>query len=164
VVCAEQSSREAIFNALRRNETYGTSGPHIVRGWPDDADKYHVQVFDVGGDPNNGASVDLDTCEARPGAGGFPELCATWTDPSFDAAHPAFYYARVLENPVCRWTTWQCNADGETLSGRRGACESSWNSDSSSTPDETCRRPKRCDPNRPRCSKRWFGGFRRHLD
>ena len=201
VVWAEQNSRDAIFKAMRRRETYGTSGPQIVvrffggwgypndmcdnvdaaaigyqrgvpmggdlgpspsasasaptfflsamqdpgtegnpgtplqriqivKGWLDDADDYHVEVFDVGGDSNNGASVDLDTCEARPGAGGFPDLCATWTDQSFDAAHPAFYYARVIENPVCRWTTWQCNADGidcdepETVTeGYEGCCE-----------------------------------------
>jgi hypothetical protein len=31
-----------------------------------------------------------------------------WTDPSFDPAHPAFYYARVLEDPTCRWSHRLC--------------------------------------------------------
>ena len=29
-----------------------------------------------------------------------------WTDPDWDATERAFYYVRVLENPTCRWSTW----------------------------------------------------------
>ncbi len=180
-VWAEENSREAIFQAMRRRETYGTSGPQIVvrffggwsypssmcedgdfarigyargvpmggdlsaapkdraptfflsaiqdpgteqtpgtplqriqivKGWLDEAAELQVEVFEVGGNPNNGAGVDLETCEPNPGSGGFSALCATWKDPSFDSGQPAFYYARVIENPVCRWSTWQCNDDG----------------------------------------------------
>lgn len=34
------------------------------------------------------------------------ELKAWWTDPEFDPDQRAFYYGRVLENPTCRWSTW----------------------------------------------------------
>jgi hypothetical protein len=79
----------------------------IVKGWIENGEA-HEQVLDVAGQAANGADVDLATCEARgPGA---ESLCAVWTDPAFDPAHPAFYYARVLENPTCRWSTWECLA------------------------------------------------------
>jgi hypothetical protein len=38
---------------------------------------------------------------------GAVELKTTWTDPEFDAAVEAFYYARVIAIPTPRWTTIQ---------------------------------------------------------
>jgi hypothetical protein len=88
----------------------------IVKGWIEDGET-REQVYDVacsdGGvaDPTthrcpaNDASVDLTTCgfDFTKGAA---ELRATWQDPNFDAGQRAFYYVRVLENPTCRWSTW----------------------------------------------------------
>ncbi|MDZ7782225.1 MAG: DUF3604 domain-containing protein [Halioglobus sp.] len=37
---------------------------------------------------------------------GAPQLGAVWTDPDFDPAREAFYYARVLEIPTLRWSTY----------------------------------------------------------
>ena len=78
----------------------------IVKGWLDGAE-YEVDVYDIVGNPDNGASVDLDTCERQ--GDGAADLCQVWQDPDFDPAQRAYYYARVLENPTCRWTTWQCS-------------------------------------------------------
>ena len=70
----------------------------------------HERVYDVAGDAANGAGLDLETCETR--GSDFAALCAVWEDPDFDPDQRAFYYARVLENPSCRWSTYECNASG----------------------------------------------------
>ncbi len=82
----------------------------IIKGWLDKEGATHEEVFDVAGDPNNGASVDPDTC--APLGSGFASLCSVWRDAKFDPDQRAFYYARVIENPTCRWSTLQCRAAG----------------------------------------------------
>jgi len=79
----------------------------IVKGWLDRDGTLRESVYDVAGDPNNGASADPMTCEIE--GSGFAALCAVWTDPDFDSGELAFYYARVLENPTCRWHSFVCN-------------------------------------------------------
>ncbi len=172
-VWAEANTREAIYAALRRKETFATSGPRIrvkffagydldaadasrlyatgvpmggdlearprgaprffawalrdpssawlqrlqiVKGWLDDRTR-RERVYDVAcADglepspdshrcPDNGASVDLATCDFDFDKGAV-ELKAMWEDPDFDRDERAFYYVRVLENPTCRWSTW----------------------------------------------------------
>jgi hypothetical protein len=79
----------------------------IIKVWVDDEGKFHQSVHEVAGS-KTGATVDHDTCQPRgPGAA---QLCGQWRDPDFDPARPAVYYARVLENPSCRWHAWECNA------------------------------------------------------
>ncbi|MFK7977546.1 MAG: DUF3604 domain-containing protein [Halioglobus sp.] len=82
----------------------------IIKGWVDNSGQKHERVFDVAGDPNNGASVDVNSCETR--GKGFAQLCSVWVDPDFDAKQSAFYYARAVENPSCRWSQRQCVAAG----------------------------------------------------
>ncbi len=178
-VWAESNTREAIYDAFRRKETFATSGPHIpvrffagygidqalleaedviatayaagvpmggdliadgeaapgffawamrdsdaaplqrlqvIKGWVEDG-QTNERVFDVacsdGGAvdpqthrcPDNGAAVDLATCAISDDKGA-AELSAVWQDPTFIPGQRAFYYVRALENPKCRWSTW----------------------------------------------------------
>lgn len=61
--------------------------------------------------PDNGAAVDLSTCETSADTGA-AELKTVWRDPGFDASQKAAYYVRVLENPKCRWSTWDAVRNG----------------------------------------------------
>ena len=180
-VWAESNTRDAIYDAFRRKETFSTSGPHIklrffgsfdrginvsendpsitqlythgvpmggdlspapgtntppsfwawalrdndsgalqrmqvVKGWIDGG-KTQEKVFDIACSddlqvdpkthrcPDNGARVNLADCSVTANKGA-AELKTLWSDPEFDPNQHAFYYLRVLENPICRWSTW----------------------------------------------------------
>ena len=96
----------------------------IVRGWVEGG-KTREQVYDVAceqGVPNarthrcpaSSETIDTRTCKIDP-AQGAGELKIAWSDPDFAPPRRAFYYARVLENPTCRWSTWEANRLGKTL-------------------------------------------------
>ena len=178
-VWAEENTRESIFNAFKRKETFATSGPRIkvrffggygldklkiddinlikkvssastpmggdiqsngatsptfliwavadpysgllqrsqiIKGWIEDGEQ-NEKVYDVacsdGLDvdpinnrcPDNGFKVNLDDCSTTSNVGD-SELKVFWKDPDFKENQSAFYYVRVLENPSCRWSTW----------------------------------------------------------
>jgi hypothetical protein len=88
----------------------------IVKGWLDGSGKSREKVYNVawsddrhpgaeGYLPPVGNTVDVAnaTWTNTIGAG---QLNTVWTDPDFDPAEPAFYYARVIEIPTPRWTTY----------------------------------------------------------
>jgi hypothetical protein len=82
----------------------------IIKGWVDADGQTHERVIDVAGQVNPKASVDPETC--APTGAGRSQLCTVWQDGDFQPEQAAFYYARVLENPSCRWSTLQCQAAG----------------------------------------------------
>jgi hypothetical protein len=94
----------------------------VVKGWIENG-VAREKVYDVacsdglkvdartGRCPDNGASVDLATCTPSRFKGDV-ELRTLWTDPGFDPRQRAFYYVRVLENPSCRWSTWDALRNG----------------------------------------------------
>ena len=103
------ASRDPIDAPLQRLQ--------MVKGWIDADGKTHEKVVDIacadgltvdpatGRCPDNGASVDLDSCSFSADAGA-DELKTVWRDPDYDAARSAFYYVRVLMNPTCRWSSY----------------------------------------------------------
>jgi hypothetical protein len=180
-VWAEENTRESIYAAFRRKETFSTTGPRIkvrffagselpalddkelvnkayasgvtmggdleateespefllwatrdtraqklqrmqiIKGWIEDGEAKEL-VYDVacsyglpnpatGRCPDNGARVDVADCSVKPDVGA-AELKAKWKDPDFDSSQAAFYYVRVLQNPTCRWSTWDAMRAG----------------------------------------------------
>jgi hypothetical protein len=87
----------------------------VIKGWIDNGEQQE-RVYDVacGGsalnaqtgrcEPNR-AQVSLTDCRWDENAGA-KELRTLWTDPDYDAEEDAFYYVRVVQNPTCRWTTY----------------------------------------------------------
>ena len=85
----------------------------IVKGWLDSGGETHEKVYDVawsdgrkpGADgklPAVGNTVDVASATWANTIGA-SELATVWTDPDFDPAESAFYYARVLEIPTPPW-------------------------------------------------------------
>lgn len=95
----------------------------MVKGWVDADGTTHEDIIDIacanGAEvnaetnrcPDNGARVDISDCRISPEVGD-TELSTLWRDPNFKADQRAFYYARVLENPTCRWSTWDAIREG----------------------------------------------------
>ncbi|MGH0033811.1 MAG: DUF3604 domain-containing protein [Myxococcota bacterium] len=186
-VWAEENTRESLFDALRRKETYATSGPRIrvrffggwsfepglvdapdfaarayaegvpmggtlhrdagvagaprfavvalkdprgahldrvqiVKGWVDEEGASHERIYDVAASGGRlpdarhrvgpvGSSVDVARATYRNNIGA-PQLSAVWSDPDFDATVESFYYARVIEIPTPRWSTYDARAMG----------------------------------------------------
>jgi hypothetical protein len=101
---------------MRDPESGNLDRIQIIKGWVDDAGKSHERVFDVawsgarkpdaaGRLPDVGNTVDATTATYDNSIGA-EQLSAVWTDPQFDPEQAAFYYARVIEIPTPRWTTF----------------------------------------------------------
>ena len=51
------------------------------------------------------AKVDFENCSYNDNYGA-DEFEVIWTDDKYSAEQNTFYYARVIENPTCRWSTY----------------------------------------------------------
>lgn len=93
-------------NALRDPMGGALGRVEVVKLWADDAGT-HERVYTVvaGG----AARVDVATCAVQ-GSAEAATRCGVWRDPDFRPDVPAAYYARVMEEPSCRWSRRVCNA------------------------------------------------------
>ncbi len=107
------SSRDAQGASLDRIQ--------IVKGWLGDDGETHERVYDVAwsGDrrvgfdgkfPPVGSPVDAGNASWTNDIGA-SELGTVWTDPDFDPDHEALYYARVIEIPTPRWSTYDVSSE-----------------------------------------------------
>ena len=97
----------------------------IIKSWVDAKGEPQDKVFDVvwsgerkpdatGKLPPVGNTVDLKTATFSNDIGS-AELKGSWTDPTFDPAQAAVYYARVLQIPTPRWSTYDAVRSGLPL-------------------------------------------------
>ena len=112
----KNQSPEFLLWAMRDARSQGLQRLQIVKGWVKADGSSAEKVFDVACAgakspnakhrcPNNGAKVDVKTCRASAKTSA-NELKTTWRDPEYTSGQQAFYYVRVLENPSCRWSSW----------------------------------------------------------
>ncbi len=98
----------------------------IIKGWIDAEGNAQESVHDVawadaetrragedGKLPSVGSTVNVSDASYTNTIGD-PELIAVWSDPDFDPALKAFYYARVIEIPTPRWTAHDVKYFGVT--------------------------------------------------
>ena len=99
----------------------------IVKGWVDAKGQAHEKVYDavwsdaetrkldlLGDLPAVGNTVDAKTATWMNTIGD-GELISVWEDPDFDPSVKAFYYARVIEIPTPRWTTYDAARFAEEI-------------------------------------------------
>jgi hypothetical protein len=106
-----------LFAALKDPMSGNLDRIQIVKVSLDGKNKPTEKVYDVAwsGDrepqadgklPPVGSTVDVANASWTNTIGA-PELIGVWTDPDFDPARPAAYYARVIEIPTPRWTAYE---------------------------------------------------------
>ncbi len=119
---AGQDAPEFLFWAMKAADGAPLQRVQLIKGWREQGESREATYDLACSDglvpdarshrcPDNGAAVDLNTCAAS-GDTGAVELKGRWQDPDFDASQAAFYYIRVLENPSCRWSTWEALREG----------------------------------------------------
>ncbi len=94
----------------------------IIKGWVDKSGKEQSKIYDValsddrkpGADgkiPAVGNTVN-EADATYSNSIGDTQLSISWSDPDFDASLAAVYYARVLQIPTPRWSTYDAARNG----------------------------------------------------
>ena len=113
----------------------------VIKGWIDADGDTHESVEDIlcadglqvdpatRRCPDNGASVDTSNCQIM-GNTGAAQLMGTWRDLKYRPEQNAFYYVRAVQNPTCRWSTYDALRLGQAPPGNVPATiqERAWSS------------------------------------
>ena len=122
---AKGASPKILVQALRDPDGANLDRVQIIKGWVDASGKTHEKIYDVACsekrsiknnrcDKEVGNTVDIKTATYLNSIGN-TMLNAFWQDPEFNPEQRAFYYARVLEIPTPRWTTYDAVRFGVAL-------------------------------------------------
>lgn len=116
-LAAAPEGRAPVFlvHAMKEADGANLDRIQIVKGWVEDGEQ-HEAVHDValsddrvaaasGEVPSVGNTVRVKEASYDNSIGD-AQLRVAWTDPDFDPAVPAVYYARVLQIPTPRWSTY----------------------------------------------------------
>jgi len=115
------NSPDFIAWAMQDPDGYPLQRVQIVKVWSEGSRNMET-IYDVAcasGEPDpltnkcsdNGAKVDVSDCSTNDSTG-VSELKAVWQDPTYQAGQKAAYYVRAIENPKCRWSTWDAVRNG----------------------------------------------------
>ncbi|NKB37276.1 MAG: DUF3604 domain-containing protein [Gammaproteobacteria bacterium] len=117
---------EFLFWAMQAGDGNRLQRVQIVKAWVNENGTKQELTYDVAcADglvpdaetlrcPDNGAKVNLDDCSVSSDKGA-SELIGRWRDPEFELKEQALYYLRVLENPSCRWSTYEAIRENKAL-------------------------------------------------
>lgn len=114
-----------LVRALRDPDGANLDRIQIVKGWIGGDGESHEKVYDValsdgreiakdGSIRPVGNTVDLKAATYRNSIGD-SMLETFWQDPDFDRKQRAFYYARVIEIPTPRWSTYDAAVFGSDV-------------------------------------------------
>lgn len=96
----------------------------IIKGWTDSENNSHEKVYNLAASDDRqirhnkvesvGNTVDVASATYSNSIGD-AMLAKVWRDPDFDPGQRAFYYARILEIPTPRWTTYDASVFSESV-------------------------------------------------
>lgn len=108
-----------LAQAIKDPNEAGLERLQVIRGWVEYG-RVREAIYDVACAqgvpdarthrcPTSTAAVDVSTCKVNDAGKAGGELRIAWRDPDYVPGRRAFYYLRAIQNPTCRWSTYEAN-------------------------------------------------------